>query len=60
MRIAHAEHIPHMCGLLLVVIEFVYFELFCVMLCAPALSLASFFSLFSETRCCVLLAVLRD
>ena len=32
-----------MCGLLVVVVAFVCFELCCVMLCAPALSLAFLF-----------------
>ncbi len=32
-----------MCGLLVVVVAFMCFELCCVMLCAPALSLAFFF-----------------
>ena len=52
-----------MCVLLVVVVAFVCFELCCVMLCAPALSLALFFlsfSFFFEMRCCVFLAVLRD
>ena len=36
-----------MCVLLVVVVAFVCFELCCVMLCAPALSLALFFFSFS-------------
>ena len=53
-----------MCGSLVVVVAFVCIELCCVMLCAPALSLAILFLytnlFFFEACCCVFLAVLRD